>query len=80
MTPPTRPDEFDSPEHSVSARVVEIIERSCVTGVRVSIPMALITIGCFFGYLLVGSVLIYLGLWSPSYPFLSLSEDIYVRG
>lgn len=77
MTPPTPSDEFEPPKHSVSARIVEILERVCATGVRISIPILLITMSCFFGYLFVGSVLVYLGLWSPSYPFLSLTGDIY---
>jgi len=77
MSPPSSSDEFTSPKRSASARVAEFIERVCLIGIQLSIPMTIVVMSGFFLYLIGGFVLLQLGFWSPSYPFLSITEDVY---
>lgn len=77
MTSPTRVDEGSPPKRSVGARVAGLIERTCVIGVRVSIPITLTAVSVLFAYLIGGFALLQLEFWSPSYQFLSLTDDVY---
>lgn len=77
MTSESSDDEFATPEHSLSGRIAGAIETVCTFGARVSIPLFLPIGALFVAYLIGGYALISLGVWSPSYPFLSLTEDIY---
>ncbi len=73
----TEPDEFDGPTQTLRGRAAETIERVCVITARWSLPLIL-PVGCLFCvYLIGGYVAVSFGLWSPSYAFLSLSEDVY---
>lgn len=77
MAPSSRSGEFDPPEDTVSARVATLIERMCVGGVWLSRPIVLIIVTVFLAYAIGGFFLIELRLWTPSYPFLSLTDDVY---
>lgn len=71
------PDEFSPPEHSLSTRAAGGIERFCVISARASIPL-MVPVGVLFVvYLLGGYLLISLGVWSPGFEFLSMTDDIY---
>ncbi|MFD1527778.1 hypothetical protein [Halolamina salina] len=70
-------DEFDLPTKSLRGRAVKTIERVCVIAARWSIPLFLPIGFAFFVYLIGGSIAISVGLWSPSFEFLSLSDDVY---
>lgn len=77
MGPPTDPDGFDSPAQTLRERAAETIERVCVITARWSVPLFL-PVGCLFCvYLIGGYVAVSMGIWSPSYAFLSLPEDVY---
>ena len=77
MGPPIGSDESDIPTKTLHGRAARTIGRVCIVAARWSIPLFLL-VGClFFVYLTGGSIAISLGLWSPWYEFLSLSEDIY---
>ena len=77
MVSPPEPDEFDTPTRSVRGRAAGTIERVCIIAARWSIPLFLL-VGClFFVYLIGGSVVVALGVWAPSYEFLSFPEDVY---
>lgn len=75
---PLLPDQSDLPRKSLRGRVARTIERVCVIAARWSIPLFLPVGFVFFVYLIGGSIAISAGLWSPSYEFLSLSDDIYL--
>ncbi|WP_254545313.1 hypothetical protein [Halomarina pelagica] len=77
MVPPSRSDDFDPPGRSPSTRIAGTVERVCVVGVRLSIPLLLLVVSSFAAYLVGGYVLTSLGVWSPGYTFLSLPEDVY---
>lgn len=77
MGSPSRSDEFDQPEPSLSGRIAGTIERVCVVGAHLSIPLFLPVGGLFVVYIVGGYALISMGVWSPSYGFLSLTEDLY---
>lgn len=70
-------DEFNSPQSSISTLLAGLLERAFVSGARLSVPLILVAITVFFTYVIGGFVLLSLGYWSPSYPFLSPSQDIY---
>ncbi|GGM51199.1 hypothetical protein [Haloarcula argentinensis] len=77
MTPESTDNEFAQPEQSLSGRIAGSIETFCTYGARISIPLFLPVGALFITYLIGGYALILIGVWSPSYPFLSLTEDIY---
>lgn len=77
MAPPDRSETFSRPNRSMSARIAGFIERTCVTTARWSIPMIVVAGGICLVYTVAGSLLIALGLWTPSFPFLSPTDDIY---
>lgn len=77
MPPSPEPEEFELPTQSLRGRAAGTIERICVTTARWSVPLILPIGGSFIVYLLGGYGAISLGIWSPSYEFLSLTEDIY---
>lgn len=80
MSPPTGSDEFDEPTQTLRGRAAETIEHVCRTTAKWSAPLIPI-VGCvFFAYLIGGYAAISLDVWSPSYEFLSLSEDVYFAG
>ena len=77
MAPPSGSDEFALPERTVGARVAELIERTCLAGVRVSRPIT-VTIGSvFLASTLGGFTQIPLSVWAPSHPFSSIADDGY---
>lgn len=77
MDPPTEPDDFDVPAQTLRGRVAGVIERICIIIARCSVPL-FVPVGCLlFMYAVGGYVAVSLEIWSPSYEFLSLSEDIY---
>jgi len=77
MKPPSESAEPDIPQKSLRARVADTLEHAFVTIAQWSIPL-FIPVGClFFVYLVGGYLAISLGVWSPSYEFLSLSENAY---
>jgi len=77
MKPPSESTEPDIPQESLRARVAGAIERTCKTTARWSIPL-LVPVGFLFCvYLVGGYVAISLGVWTPPYEFLSVSEDSY---
>ncbi|WP_152420004.1 hypothetical protein [Haloferax prahovense] len=77
MNPPTDSDEFDPPNQSLGGQIAGTIEQLCLVGARVSVPL-FVPIGVlFFAYLIGGYTLMVLGVWTPSYEFLSLTGDIY---
>jgi len=53
MSPPTDSGEFDHPKQSRSGRIAGTIERFCVVGARVSIPI-LVPVGRAFIVYLIG--------------------------
>jgi len=60
-----------------TARANRTNYRVCIVAARWSTPLFLL-VGClFFVYLVGGSIAVSLRSWSPSYEFLSLSEDVY---
>jgi len=77
MHSPTDSDEFDPPKQSLSGKIAGAIERFCIVGARVSIPVFVPVGGVFIVYLIGGYALIALDVWMPSYEFLSLAGDIY---
>lgn len=77
MGPPSRSDEFTPPKRSAGVRVAGFIERVCIIGIQLSIPMIIVVMSAFFIYLIGGFVLLLVGIWSLSYPFLSITEDVY---
>lgn len=77
MAPENEDDEFAQPKQSLGGRIAGAIETFCTFGARISIPLFLPIGVLFFAYLTGGYVLISVGVWSPSYQFLSLTEDIY---
>jgi len=77
MGGPTEPDEFDGPTQTLRGRAAETIERVCVTTAKWSLPLILPVACLFCVYLIGGYVAVSFDLWSPSYAFLSLSEDVY---
>lgn len=48
-----------------------------MVGARLSVPLFLPLGGLFGPYVVGGYVLLAFGVWSPSYEFLSLTEDLY---
>ena len=77
MAPSTDPDERDTPTKTLRGQVARTIERICITGARWSVPLFL-PVGCLFlTYLIGGYTAIFIGIWTPRYEFLSLSNDIY---
>lgn len=77
MVPSANPDEFSQPNTSLGARLAEKIERVFIVGARISVPLFLPIGAAFAIYLLGGYLLISLGLWSPAFEFLSLTEDVW---
>lgn len=77
MTPQSRSDDVDVPQRSLGARIAGFVERTCVLGVVVSRPLIIVTVGMLSLYFVGGFILIQLGLWTPPYPFLSLTDDVY---
>jgi hypothetical protein len=77
MGPPTKSDEFELPTKTLREQTARIIERVCITAARWSIPL-FIPFGCLFLiYIVGGYTAVYVGIWTPRYEFLSLSEDVY---
>lgn len=77
MVPTTEPDDFDAPTQTLRGRVAGIIERVCIIIARWSVPLFVPVVCLLFMYVVGGYVAVSLGIWSLSYEFLSLSEDIY---
>lgn len=77
MVPSTKPDDFDPPTQTLRGRVAGTIEEVCVITARWAIPLFLPVGGLFCSYLIGGYIAVSLGIWSPSYDFLSLTEDVY---
>jgi len=77
MKPSSESTEPDIPQESLHARIAETIERTCMTTARWSIPLFMPVGFLFCVYLIGGYIAISLGVWTPSYEFLALSEDIY---
>lgn len=75
--PTTDSDEFDLPKQSLRGKIAGTIEQFCIVGARISIPLFVPVGGLFFVYLIGGYALMAMGVWTPSYEFLSLTEDIY---
>lgn len=77
MAPRSRSDEFGGPERSVGARIAGLVERTCVVAASWSGPLVLAAVGVLLVYAVGGFAVVQLGLWTPSYPFLSLAADVY---
>jgi hypothetical protein len=75
MSPPSSASE--PPKPSFQTRVVTLIEWLCFTALSISQVLLLPCIGLFFTYTILGSVGTSLGIWTPSYLFLSLESDPY---
>jgi hypothetical protein len=77
MGPPTKSDEFELPSRTLGGQAARIIERVCITAARWSIPL-FIPVGCLLVlYVIGGYTAVSVGIWTPGYEFLSLSEDVY---
>ncbi len=61
----------------MSARIVGVIERTCVTTARWTQPMIGGVGMVLVVYIVGGAILIRLGLWTPSFRFLSPTGDMY---
>lgn len=77
MTPSSGSNEFDTPERSLAARIAGLIEQAFVVGIRLSFPLMLLFSSVFFTYIIGGFVVNQMGLWTPAYRFLSLTDDVY---
>lgn len=73
----TEPDEFDAPPQTLGGRVAETIEKTCKIMARIAAPLLIPVALTFLTYVVGGYLAIMLDVWSPSFEFLSLSEDIY---
>ena len=77
MGPPTESDEFELPPETLRGQAARTIERVCLTAARWSIPL-FIPVGCLFLiYVAGGYTAVSVGIWTPGYEFLSLSDDVY---
>jgi len=77
MGPPTKSDEFELPPETLRGQAARTIERICLTAATWSLPL-FIPVGCIFLiYVVGGYTAVSVGIWTPGYDFLSLSEDIY---
>ena len=77
MGPPTKSDEFDLPPKTLCGRAARTIERICLTAAKWSIPLFILVGSLFLIYVSGGYTAVSVGVWTPGYEFLSLSEDIY---
>ena len=77
MGPPTGSDEFELPPKTLCGQTARTIERICLTAAKWSIPL-FIPVGCLFLiYVFGGYIAGFVGIWTPGYEFLSLSDDVY---
>jgi len=77
MGPLTESDEFESPPQTLCGQAARTTERVCLTAARWSIPLFM-PVGCLFLiYVSGGHTAVSVGIWTPRYEFLSLSEDVY---
>jgi hypothetical protein len=77
MSPPAKSDEFDLPPKTLRGQAARTIERICLTAARWSIPLFIPVGGLLLIYVFGGYTAVSVGIWTPGYDFLSLSEDIY---
>jgi len=77
MNPPSESTGPDIPQTSLHTRVADAIERTCMTTAQWSLPLFMPIGFLFCVYLIGGYIAISLGVWTPSYEFLALSEDVY---
>jgi len=76
MCPPTRSNAFVPPSKTLRGQAARTIERVCITAARWSIPLFIPVGGLFSVYLVDGHTTTSIGIWTPRYEFLSLSEDV----
>ena len=77
MKPSAESTDPEIPQESLHARVAGAIEQACRTTARWTVPLLLPVGSLFFAYLVGGYVAIALGVWTPAYEFLAVSEDAY---
>ena len=74
---PTESDEFESPPRTLRGQAARTTERVCLTAARWSIPLFM-PVGCLFLiHVSGGCTAVSVGIWTPGYELLSLSEDVY---
>ena len=77
MSPPTKSDVFELPPKTLRGQAARTIERICLTAAKWSIPLFILVGSLFLIYVSGGYTAVSVGVWTPGYEFLSLSEDIY---
>lgn len=70
-------DDFDAPSHSLSTQVATWIEQVCLLSTRVALPGIVVIGGAFLFYVVAGALATITGMWTPQFPFLSLTADPY---
>lgn len=65
------------PQPTLGTRAITVLENGAVTVFRFATPIMHLVGGVFVAYLIFGSILIFVGEWSPPFPFLAVGSDPY---